>query len=195
MALERSFLGEAATRIGRLLGLGGMLTPKFNEGEGIAPILLLGDGTEPGYGDRSGRRWAIGGVAAGAGVGAYIGIEATSEIIVEGVGFSTNTAAGQYTLKWNTATEASPSGATFPTFVPALDRASSVNVAAPVLFLAQGGAAPAGVTSRTLWSGLGGLNYPVTFLHRFHMMPGSRLWLEYSTVAATIYANFYGRSF
>lgn len=193
-SLERSFLGEAATRLGRLFKLGGLLSPKYDEGEAIKAVVVLGDATLPGYGDRGGVRWSVGGVAAGGGVGAYAGIEAQEDVIVELVSFADNTAACQFTIKWNTATEASPSGAAFAGFVPALDRATSVNIAAPVTALYQGGAAPAAVTARTLWQGIAGLGvwqFPFPFL----LTKGSRLWVEQSLVASTLYANFSGRSF
>jgi len=192
--IERSYLGEAAAKLSRLLTLSGLVSPKFDLGESITPTVLLGDGTAPGYGDRSGKRWAVGGVAAGGGVGAYLGIEATGEIVVEGVEFGTNTS-GQFTLRWNTATEASPSGAPFPSFVPALDRASNVNLSGPLTFLAQGGAAPAGVTSRILHMGLATAGFSTKWTHPFHMMRGSRLWMEQSIPAATVYCSFWGRAF
>lgn len=193
--ITKTYLGEAATRLARLLGVDGLITPLFDSEEKLQPVILMGDTTDPGYSERSAMRWAIAGVAAGGGVGAYIGIEATREIVVQGVNFGANTANGQFTLKWNTSAEASPSGATFPTFVPQLDRAVNRDQAAPVLFLAQGGAAPAAVNSRTLWVGLAAANGVYDLPFEFHMNPGSRLWIEYSTVAATIYASFRGRTF
>lgn len=189
----QSFFGELSTRLQLWLGLDTEVSPEFSPN--CVPVLVVGNTDDPGYADRRGVRWAVGGVAAGGGVGAYLGIEAFGqEIVIDGVEFWTNTAS-QFTLKWNTATEASPSGATFPSFVPALDRATNRVIPAPVRFLAQGGAAPAVVGDRTLYQGIATAGFPATWRHSFHMMPGSRLWMEQSVVAATVYCNFWGRSF
>jgi len=195
--IERSFLGEAATKLSRLLSLSGLTSPKFDLNERVLPMVILGNADLPGYGDRAGVRWATGGVCAPGGVGAYAGIEAARECIVEGAWVSTNTAGVQFTTRWNTTSEASPSGATFPTFVPGLDRAPNVNVAAAVTALFQGGAAPAAVTSRTLFQNILPLgSYPALGPEwMFHMLPGSRLWIESGSLAATVYFSFWGRAF
>lgn len=47
--IDRGFLGETALRISRLLGVGGLISPRFDSEEKVQPVVLVGDATQIGY--------------------------------------------------------------------------------------------------------------------------------------------------
>lgn len=47
--IDRSFLGEAVIRLSRVFGLGGEVSPQFDSGDRIQPVVLVADATQPGY--------------------------------------------------------------------------------------------------------------------------------------------------
>lgn len=53
---EKGFLGDAAVRLGRMLGLKGQTSPTFKYGDKLQPVLVVSDGTVPGMGQQRGRR-------------------------------------------------------------------------------------------------------------------------------------------
>lgn len=65
--MQRGFLGEAALRLARLLELDGLVSPGFDTGESITPVVLVGDATDPGMGSLRNRRFMVA-LRAGAGV-------------------------------------------------------------------------------------------------------------------------------
>lgn len=78
-SLVRSFLGEAALRIQRLLELDAAVSPRFEAGEKIQPVIILGDGDRPGMGGVRGRRFsAAGGGVMAAGQGAVFRLDASA---------------------------------------------------------------------------------------------------------------------
>lgn len=84
MALSygRGYLGELGRRLQRLLGFDGEPGASFDAK--AVPVLLVGDGTLPGYGDQQGRRFVV-----SAGVVAppnMFWMRATSDVIIERIG-------------------------------------------------------------------------------------------------------------
>jgi len=65
--MQRGFLGEAALRLARLLELDGLISPAFDTGQELTPVVLVGDATEPGMGSIRNRRW-MANLRGGAGV-------------------------------------------------------------------------------------------------------------------------------
>ena len=96
-AIDRPFLGEAAIRIARLLGVTGAVSPAFERQETIIPVVMLGDATLPGYGGQSQRRFgASHQTTAGAGIMSTV-VVASQDVILYAVQFLTATV-GTYTL-------------------------------------------------------------------------------------------------
>jgi len=90
--MQRGFLGEAALRLSRLLQLDGLVTPQFDTGERITPVVLVGDATIPGMGATRGRRFMVN-LRAGAGANAALRMAADAEpIILEQLVFASSAA-------------------------------------------------------------------------------------------------------
>ena len=80
--IDQGYLGEAATRLSRLLEVRGLVSPKFHTREDILPVVVLGDATLPGYGDNRLRRFACAHqTGAGAGIGSTF-FRATADLII-----------------------------------------------------------------------------------------------------------------
>lgn len=47
--IDRSFLGEAVIRLSRCFGIGGEVSPQFDAGDQITPVVIVADATTPGY--------------------------------------------------------------------------------------------------------------------------------------------------
>ena len=110
MAENRTFLGEAATRLYRLLGLDGFVSPVFRDGADVVPVVILGDGTLPGYGQQTLRRFAASHqTVAGAGVMSTV-LVATADVILTDLEVVQATA-GLYTLTIGGSSQALPSAA------------------------------------------------------------------------------------
>lgn len=58
--IDRSFLGEAVIRLSRALGISGEVSPSFDAGDRIQPVVLVADATTPGYRGQSLRGFAYG---------------------------------------------------------------------------------------------------------------------------------------
>lgn len=85
--IDRSFLGETALRLGRLLRVGGLISPQFESEEKVQPVVLVGDATGIGYRGQSLRSWSYGEVvAAAAGFTSKLAIKAPpgDGIIIDG---------------------------------------------------------------------------------------------------------------
>lgn len=79
------FLGELGTRLQRLLNFDGEPGATFSAQ--AIPVLIVGDGTMPGYANQSGRRWGIlsGALLVG---GSTFMMRATQDLIVECIWFA-----------------------------------------------------------------------------------------------------------
>lgn len=86
--IDQSFLGESALRLARLLGLGGLISPQFDSGEKIIPIVKVGDATQIGYRGEALRAFSYGEtVPAAAGFTSKLAIKAPltgNGIIIDG---------------------------------------------------------------------------------------------------------------
>lgn len=122
----KGFLGDIGTRLQRLLKFDGSADASFDSK--AIPVMLVADGTLPGYGERQGRRWTtFNGVAA---AGFYYVRAMDDVIITRIVAVLTNPAAGG-TLTWSLV----PIGTADPGSVPAgifLDRSLSSNDRPPI---------------------------------------------------------------
>lgn len=67
--IDRSFLGESALRLARLLGVGGLISPQFNSEETLQPVVLVGDATSLGYRGQALRAFAYGETVPAGGAG------------------------------------------------------------------------------------------------------------------------------
>lgn len=87
--IDQSFLGESAIRLARLLGLGGLISPQFDSGEKLTPVILVGDATGIGYRGSALRQWAYAEtVPAAAGFNSKLAIKAVPNspgIIIDGL--------------------------------------------------------------------------------------------------------------
>lgn len=83
--LERSYLGDAASRLARLFQLGGPLTPLFRRREYIQPVVVVGDGTTPGMGENRQRHFGVcGTILAGGTVNHFL---TSQDVVIERVRF------------------------------------------------------------------------------------------------------------
>jgi len=84
LSYGRSFLGDLSTRLSRLLRFDGEIKTSFSA-EAL-PVLIMGDGTRPGYGDQSMRRFAVdtGDLALSGGTDAIV-FRSTADVIITGV--------------------------------------------------------------------------------------------------------------
>jgi hypothetical protein len=91
--IDRSFLGEAALRLSRVFGFGGAVSPEFDSGEKIQPVVLVADATQPGYRGQQLRGFAFGQrVAAVAGNTSKLWVMARRDspgVIIDGVHLAT----------------------------------------------------------------------------------------------------------
>jgi hypothetical protein len=92
--IDRSFLGEAVLRLSRVFGLSGEVSPQFDAGDQITPVVVVADATGPGYRGQNLRGWAygekVGAVVANT---SKLGIKATAPggIIIDGFTIGTGT--------------------------------------------------------------------------------------------------------
>lgn len=133
----RGYLGELGRRLQRLLGFDGEPGADFDSK--AIPVMLVGDGTLPGYGDQQGRRFVVSFGVIAAGNMAWM--RATSDVIIEKVSVGRYTGGAAATdVEYRVA----PIGTADPfaldgTFCFFLDRSVSLGDKPPVL--AQAGAA------------------------------------------------------
>lgn len=98
---ERPFLGEALNRLNRMLGVQGSVSPNFRDGSDLIPTVLLGDGTLPGYGQQSLRRFLASEQGAqAAGQPTTVGFQAAIDVIITRFSYSFTAAAGLQRIKY-----------------------------------------------------------------------------------------------
>lgn len=133
MAAERTFLGEAALRLQRMLGVTGATSPEFDPEAKILPIAIMGDGTLPGYGGSSLRRFlsTIQGNAA-VGFPTTVGFSASLDCIITSITFSFTAASGPWGLQFFGPLDALPYAIATANGVW-VDRAQSGQERSPVL--------------------------------------------------------------
>lgn len=140
----QGYLGELGTRLQRLLGFDGEAGASFTAQ--AVPVLLVGNGTEPGYGQNSGRRFAIPGpefVLAG---NNHFWFRAVDDLIIEkiiAVKANTDAALGYVTCGLLMATSANP-GAANASLGVFLDRPASITDRPAIISGVYGPAGAAG---------------------------------------------------
>lgn len=182
--IQQSFLGEAAQRLARALGLDGLISPQFDSQERIIPVALVADGTVPGSGDHRGRRWAGGTILAGGAQAPRQAFKATEDVVITALQFSSQTA-GECTISYLGADEVEPWAIATqgPIF---LDRARSAGEFAPVL--SGGDAAGVAFGGRIIWRSTILINTPyVVLITPFLLTAGAKICL---TAAVTATADF-----
>lgn len=138
----RGYLGELGRRLQRLLGFDGEPNADFDAK--AIPVMLVGDGTLPGYGDQQGRRFVVSFGVVAAGNMAWL--RATSDVIIERIGvcrYSGGAAATDVEFRMGPIGIADPF-ALDGTLCFFIDRTVSTGDKPPVL--AQAGAAAVGGT-------------------------------------------------
>lgn len=111
---ERPFLGDALNRLQRMLGVTGSASPVYEDGSKIVPVVVVGDGTFPGYGAQQLRRFKCSLSGTGAvGQPTNVGFSATRDVIIQRItinwlvanaGFSLRYFGANDTLPWAIAT-------------------------------------------------------------------------------------------
>jgi len=94
-SINRSFFGDAATRLYRFLGVSGQLSPQFVADPQLVCVLNVGDATDPGYNASQNRGWAWANQVAAAG---RVGLRATADgqgIIIDGFSVRVRVAVGR----------------------------------------------------------------------------------------------------
>lgn len=196
--LERSFLGDAASRISRLLSLGGPLTPLFNRRERITPVVLVGDGTEPGMAEARGLQFAGSiNVAGGGAQVPIVGFRFQVEAWVDAILYRSNTAATEGSLRWAPSADAAAVtlSALAQTALGLVDR-NQVLQAAPVTSFGSNATAPP--TGLILHRIIPAANVDQNYLlndRPFFVPAGSVLWFTHNVIAATVTATIRGRTF
>jgi len=95
----RSFFGAATDRLARLLKLDGTIPVKL--GEIITPVVILGDGTQPGKTGLSGSRWMASCAAPIAGQ-TYSTPTDGEGVIIDGIMWGFPGVSGQIRIEWST---------------------------------------------------------------------------------------------
>jgi len=123
----RSDLGDVESRIRRILALEGLVPVDWNGN--IVPVMIVGDGTLPGFGTARLRRWQLANfVTAAAGVDRWITVD--QDVIIDRIACIPGTAC-TVTLSYQGPNDASP-GAINGRAAPMLDRAQTSQELAPV---------------------------------------------------------------
>lgn len=94
----KGFLGEATVRLARLLGIAGQIPLKL--GETITPVVLLGDGTAPGFGAQELRRWGLYVDVAGQVTSTNHAIRADADLIIDRISWSAANASTQVRVNY-----------------------------------------------------------------------------------------------
>jgi len=196
---QGSFLGEAANRLYRVLGLDGVVSPKVDDT--IQPVVIVGDGTYPGMGSRLGRRWMASALTASTTPNASV-LQALEDLVLDRMWCcSTGGAAVSIVrVNFNPVAGLTPL-AGLASFAQFLDRADNTN---------DRPQAALGVTTQALLAGTEVMTfdqpiqvptgsqffYPLDFGPAgFFMEAGSAIGFYSNLAAATVRANFYGRTF
>lgn len=124
----RSDLGDVESRIRRILNLEGLVPTDWNGM--IQPVMLVGDGTLPGYGGARLRRFTQTFQTAAAGVDRWITVD--SDVIVDRIIFTPNAAGvSSYIVTYQGPNDASP-GAINGRTAAMIDRAQTSQELAPM---------------------------------------------------------------
>lgn len=124
----RSDLGDVESRIRRILNLEGLVPTDWNGL--IQPVMLVGDGTLPGYGGARLRRFTQVFQTAAAGVDRWITVDA--DVIVDRIIFTPNAAGvSSYSVTYQGPNDASPGAITGRT-AAMIDRAQTSQELAPM---------------------------------------------------------------
>ena len=124
----RSDLGDVESRIRRILNLEGLVPTDWNGM--IQPVMLVGDGTLPGYGGARLRRFTQSFQTAAAGVDRWITVD--SDVIVDRITFTPNAAgASSIAITYQGPNDASP-GAIAGRTAAMIDRAQTSQELAPM---------------------------------------------------------------
>ena len=199
--IERSFLGDAASRLARLLQLGGPLSPAFERRERILPVVLVGDGTLPGMADARGIQFAGSINQAGGGAQPVLmGIRFSVDCLVDDLRFRSNTAGTEMSLRWSGASDAAAVtlAALAQTALVTIDR-NRAQQAAPVTSFGSNATATPGAGFGIVFRHipLANIDIPVPLVadgRGWFMAAGSMLWIVH-TVAATVTMTIRGRTF
>lgn len=190
--LEQSYLGDAESRLSRALRLLGATDPRYQRGEHILPVVLIGDGTLPGYGVGAGRRFLAGLVTNGtiAAISA-VGVLAQQDLIITSLTASW-TVGGILTLTYQGPNDAA-AFAMATTGGCYVDRAASSAEVAPILF---GNDSAAAITGAVIWRSDATTSGPLNEIipAGFCMVAGSRLILRTSAVNCRLNLNIRGQA-
>lgn len=131
---QSSYLGELTDRLYRLLQLDGVI--RTGVADTIQPVVIVGDGTQPGMGSGRGRRFS--GFLDGAAPANVAFFQATADVIIERVLLTVTGNAGAGTCNMQVAVGGGGGGTQV---WPFLDRVRSVNDRPPVVTVGGGVAA------------------------------------------------------
>lgn len=198
--VERSFLGDAATRIARLLQLGGPLSPAFERKERILPVMLVGDGTLPGMADARGIQFAGSWNQAGGGAQPVLaGVRFQVDCWLDDLRYRSNTAGTEMSLRWSGPTDAAAVtlAALAQVALVRMDR-NQAQQAAPVTSFGSNATATPGAGFGTIFRHIPVANVDIVPLvgdgRGWFMAAGSMLWVVH-TIAATVTMTVRGRTF
>lgn len=102
----KGFLGEATIRLARLLGIDGQIPLKL--GETITPVVLVGDGTLPGYGAQELRRWKLYVDVPPAATSTNFAIKPQEDLLIESISWTAANASTQARVNFIGASGADP---------------------------------------------------------------------------------------
>jgi len=197
--IDRSFLGEAALRLSRVFGFGGAVSPEFDSGEKILPVVLVADASGPGYRGQQLRGFAFGNrVAAVAGNTGKLWIKAapgTPGVIIDGFHIATGAvpvAVAEWRLSVLGAADPDPViiGQTVTRFTER--NVTSNGDLAPVLTLGE--AVDAFSFGVDIAVGCLPASSSVTLPIPVVLAPGGKCIMSAVTVATTFHFSFWGRA-
>lgn len=198
-SLERSFLGDAASRLSRLFSLGGPITPLFNRRREVDAVVLVGDGTLPGMADTRGLQF--GGSINQAGGGAQnvlAGWRFGVECWVDSIRYRSNTAGTEASLRFAPPADAAnvTLSALAQTALTQIDRGQQLTAAPVTSFGSNATAPPAGFILHRI---IPVANVDVEYLPGagvpLFVAAGSVLWFTHNLVAPTLTISIRGRTF
>ena len=190
---QKSYLGELTDRLYRLLELDGVVKADV-EGT-IQPVVIVGDGTNPGMGSQRGRRFS--GFIDGAAPGNVAFFQATDEVIIDRVFLTVTGNAGAGTCNMQVAIGGGGGGTQV---WPFLDRVASANDRPPVVTVGGGVLAATFAAigiSAGRWAipaGAALVTQIAAITEPFFLAPGQTIFFS-NTVASNIQGIVQGRTF
>lgn len=181
MAFGQGYLGDIGSRLQRLLKFDG--EPRASFDAKAIPVMLVGDGTLPGYGDQQGRRFCV---LQGLVGGSYFYLRATADVIIDRVDLQWTAPAAGVTVRVDICGPGTVDPGTSPIGVY-LDRNLSPNDRPPLVGVVNGTVTTGAVIANYFTAAAMVAGTIVSMTERFCLMSGDALvWFPSGAVGASV---------